>query len=56
MSFSKQKAVEFCVSFTCWVAIMILLGALNFIDFHVCIKNAGHCKIIDPTTHKAVPL
>jgi hypothetical protein len=30
-----------------------VLAVLDIIDFHVCIKDAGHCKIIDPTVERA---
>jgi hypothetical protein len=45
-----------CVYFTLWLAWLILLASLDIIDFHICVAGPGHCKIIDPTTHEAVPL
>jgi hypothetical protein len=34
-----------------WLVVLWVLAMLDIIDFHVCIKDAGHCKIIDPTEH-----
>lgn len=48
----KPKLVEFCCLFTAYVAALIVLASLDLMDFHVCIKPAGHCKIIDPTEVK----
>lgn len=27
---------------------LTLAASINAIDFHICIKAAGHCKIVDP--------
>lgn len=29
--------------------ILFLLASADVIDFHICLKAPGHCKIIDPT-------
>lgn len=52
---TKERVRDFCVWFTGWVAVLAIIGTLDVIDFHVCIKNAGHCKIIDPTKFEVVP-
>lgn len=40
---------QLCRIFVFWLAWLILIASIDWIDFHVCIKPAGHCKIIDPT-------
>lgn len=52
---TRETFDRLCRYFVGIVAWLVLVASLDFIDFHVCIKGAGHCKIIDPTTHKAVP-
>lgn len=51
---AKERIAGFCVWFTGLVFAMALIAALDVIDFHVCIKDAGHCKIIDPTKFDVV--
>lgn len=38
-----------CIYLVTWTIGLIFLAAIDVLDFHVCIKDAGHCKIIDPT-------
>lgn len=46
--FSKIARVFLGVFIVLWV-----LAVFDIIDFHVCIKNAGHCKIIDPMEQRS---
>jgi hypothetical protein len=46
---SRTAFDRICRLIVFWLACLTLLGACNVIDFHVCIKPTGHCKIIDPT-------
>jgi hypothetical protein len=39
----------FCQAIGALFLWLTLFAALDLIDFHLCIKAAGHCKIIDPT-------
>lgn len=34
------------------VVLLWALARVDVIDFHVCIKAPGHCKIIDPTVQQ----
>lgn len=43
-----------CSTFVFYLIALSILAMLDVIDFHVCIKDAGHCKIIDPTKYNVV--